>query len=203
MVPDGDSDLQYPEPTLHTHTTPEGSVSEPGYITREGSPIDSSSTSPAFTASPAFDTTTTPHSSKPISSTSSNLDISELDKSYMNIPQPSIPAFHLHSTYWTPYTSIANHPTESTSEQCPPSPKLENMSSDPLLSGGVPPTTGQALPPNFTVSPELLFQLMQQMHQPTPAPEPRTPEMSAKGHLSAPKFDDEPANLKSYFSELE
>ena len=77
------------------------------------------------------------------------------------------------------------------------------MSSDPPLSGGVPPTTGQALPPNFMVSPELLFQFMQQMHQSTPAPEPQTLEMPAKGHLSAPKFDDKPVNLESYFSELE
>ena len=29
------------------------------------------------------------------------------------------------------------------------------------------------------------------------------PEMPAKGHSSAPKFDDKPANLESYFSELE
>ena len=99
LVPDGDSNLQYPEPALHTHTMPEGLVSEPGYITHEGSPIDSSSTSPTFTASPAFDTTPALHPSKPISSTLSNLDISELDKSYMNVPQSSTPAFHLCSAY--------------------------------------------------------------------------------------------------------
>ena len=143
-------------------------------------PSDSSSTSSTFTTSPTFDTTPAPHSSKPILSTLSNLDISELDKSYVNVPQPSTPAFRLCSAYWTPYTSKANHPTESTSDQHPPSPKLEGMSSDTPLSGGVPPTTGQALPPNFTVSPELLFQLMQQMHQPTPAPD--TPD--ARGYFS-------------------
>ena len=32
---------------------------------------------------------------------------------------------------------------------------------------------------------------------------PRTLEMPAHGYSSAPKFDDNPANLKSYFSELE
>jgi hypothetical protein len=36
-----------------------------------------------------------------------------------------------------------------------------------------------------------------------PPSEPKIPEMPAKGHSAAPKFDDEPANLESYFTELE
>ena len=35
-----------------------------------------------------------------------------------------------------------------------------------------------------------------------PAHEPRMLEMPAKEHSAVPKFDDEPANLESYFTEL-
>jgi len=36
-----------------------------------------------------------------------------------------------------------------------------------------------------------------------PAPEPRLPEMPAKGHSTALKFDEDPVNLQSFFTELE
>jgi len=56
------------------------------------------------------------------------------------------------------------------------------------------PTTAQLI--------ELLGHFVVQLAN-QPAHEPRTPEMPAKGHSAALKFDDEPANLESYFTELE
>ena len=49
---------------------------------------------------------------------------------------------------------------------------------------------------------ELLGQFVAQSAN-QPAHEPKMPEMPAKGHSTAPKFNDEPTNLESYFTELE
>ena len=39
QLPHGDTHLEFPD--AHMHITPDGSNSEPGYITQNGSPIDS------------------------------------------------------------------------------------------------------------------------------------------------------------------
>jgi len=48
---------------------------------------------------------------------------------------------------------------------------------------------------------DALARLIAELHP--PATEPRLPEMPAKGHSTAPKFDEDLANLQSFFTELE
>jgi len=91
-------------------------------------------------------------------------------------------------------------PVASSSSQQPITvSKMENPSDI------IPPAT----PASPSVAPHPAAQLMELLGQFVaqlanhPAHEPKTPEMPAKGHSTAPKFDDEPANLESYFTELE
>jgi len=69
----------------------------------------------------------------------------------------------------------------------------------------VPPAT--PAPPPVTLNPaaqvmELLSQFVVQSAN-QPAHKPKMPEIPAKEHSTVPKFDDKPANLESYFMELE
>jgi len=84
QLPHRDTHLEFPD--THTHITPDGSDSEPRYITHDRSPIDSG-TSPAFTTSPAFDTScnVTPFDS---STLADRLDITDLGQSFVYIPNP-------------------------------------------------------------------------------------------------------------------
>ena len=90
-------------------------------------------------------------------------------------------------------------PAPSSSFQEPPVGLKPESASD-----GIPPPVG--IPPLAMPTAAQLMELLghfvaQSANQ--PAHEPKTPKMPAKGHSTAPKFDDEPANLESYFTELE
>jgi len=195
QLPHGDTHLEFPD--AHTHITPDSSDSEPRYITHDGSPIDSG-TSPAFTTSPAFDTSRNVTPFDP-STLADRLDIADLSQSFMNVPNPSDHTYPLRSAYWTPQTTMTTPPAPSSSFQEPPvGPKPESASDGILPPVGIPPL---AMPTAMQLMELLRHFVVQSANQ--PAHEPKTPEMPAKGHSAAPKFDDEPANLKSYFTELE
>ena len=104
-------DTHFESPDMHTHITPDGSDSEPRYITCDGSPIDSG-TSPAFTTSPAFNTSRNITPFDP-STLADRLDIADLGQSFVNIPNPSDCIFPLHSAYWTLQTTMTPPPAPS------------------------------------------------------------------------------------------
>jgi hypothetical protein len=87
------------------------------------------------------------------------------------------------------------NPTGASASQDLPIPS-DGGGAVPPINPSAPPATGQT----WTLTPDMLAQLF---HATQPIHEPKTPEMPAKGHSAAPKFDDEPANLESYFTELE
>jgi len=85
-------------------------------------------------------------------------------------------------------------PVSSSSSQEPPAaPKPEGMSDGISSAVNAPP----AAAPTIMQLIELLGHFVAQTAN-QPVHEPRMPEMLAKGHSAVPKFDDEPANLKSY-----
>ena len=195
QLPLGDTHFEFPN--VHTHITPEGSNFEPRYITHDGSPIDSGM-SPTFTTSPAFNTSCNVTLFDP-STLADRFDIADLGQSFVNISNPSNHTFPLCSAYWTPQTTMTTPPAPSSSfQETPVGPKPEST------SDGIPPPAG--IPPLTTPTATQLMELLghfivQSANQ--PMHEPRTLEMHAKGHSAMPKFDDEPANLESYFTELE
>ena len=179
------------------HITPEGSDSEPGYITRAGSPTESG-TSPAFTTSP-FDTSPLHNVTLFDPSTlADRLDIADLGQSFVNVPNPSDRTYPLRSAYWTPFNTMTTPTTTSTLQEPPVAPKPEGV------PDGIPPAINAppAAAPTTAQLIELLGHFVAQSANQL-AHEPRTPEMPAKGHSAAPKSNDEPANLESYFTELE
>jgi len=89
-------------------------------------------------------------------------------------------------------------PAPSSSFQEPPvGPKPESASDRIPPPVGIPPL---AMPTAMQLMELLRHFVVQLANQ--PGHEPKTPEMPAKGHSTAPKFNDEPANLESYFTEL-
>jgi len=188
LLPTGETHFDIPEE--HTHITPEGFNSEPGYITCAGSPTDSG-TSPAFTTSP-FDTSlscnVTPFDP---STLADRLDIADLGQSFINIPNPSDCTFPLRSAYWTPFNTMMTPAATSSLQEPPVAPKPEGA------PDGIPPTV-----PTTVQLIELIGHFVAQTAN-QPAHELQMLEMPAKGHSAAPKFDDKPANLESYLTELE
>ena len=195
QLPFGDTHFEFSD--VHTHITPEGSNSEPGYITCDRSPIDSGM-SPTFTTSPTFDTSCNVTLFDP-STQADRFDIADLSQSFVNISNPSDRTFPLRSAYWTLQTTMTTPPAPSSSFQEPPVGPNPESASD-----GIPPPV--SIPPLTMPTAVQLMELLrhfvvQSANQPTH--EPRTPEMPVKGHSATPKFNDEPANLESYLTELE
>ena len=193
--------LEVPDFAVHSHVTPEGTNSEPGYITRNHSPIPTGS-SPAFSSSPTFNTSPAHNSPPSASSSSHKLEELELGQSFVDIAAP--PTFRLRPALWTPSSSMAN-PTDASSSQNPAGPSALGSTGPPANPPNPPaapaaPAAAPAAQQQWTITPDMLTQLLRASQPPV---DHRVPEMPAKGHSSAPKFDDEPANLESYFTELE
>jgi len=156
-------------------------------------------TSPAFSTSPAFDTSCNVILFDPTTLTD-RLNVTDLGQSFENISTPSDVNYSLCPTQWTPYNTMTTLPVTSSSSQQPITvSKMENPSDIVPLATPAPPPVA----PNPAAQLMELFGQFVAQSANQPVYEPKTPEMPAKGYSTAPKFDDEPANLESYFMELE
>ena len=112
--------FEFPNLTAHSHITPAGTESEPGYITRTVSPFDSN-TLPAFTTSPAFGASPAVFSSSLAPTPYTKLEESKLaNSSYIRVPTPP---FRLTKALWMPHTSTNIRPS---------APMSQNTSSMPV-----------------------------------------------------------------------